>query len=185
MIGEETLRQVEQIAESGAKHFRGIKSRSSLDNLLRTVQQHHVQLSVMADMKASILITVSSIVATISIARSGDPSLRAALLTLALACLIALVLGMVAVLPTFAKRPGPRNLLFFGHFGDMSEDEYMKAMEQIASSDDLLYEAAVRDIHSLGTFLHRKKYRFLRLAYMALIAGFISAALVELFVLLH
>lgn len=185
MIGEETLRQVDRQTESGAVYFRGVKSRSALDNLLRTVQQHHVQLSVMADMKASILITVSSIIATIALSRSGDPTLRPALLTLALACLISLILGMIAVLPTFSKRRGTRNLLFFGHFADMNEDEYMRAIEQIAASDDLLYEAAVRDIHSLGTYLHRKKYRFLRLAYIALIAGFVLATFVEIYVVLR
>jgi len=149
------------------------------------VQTHHVQLSVMADMKASILITVSSIVATIALSRANEPRLRPALLTLAVACLISLLLAMIAVLPTFAKRRGTRNLLFFGHFADMTEDEYMQAIEQITQSDDLLYEAAVRDIHSLGTYLHRKKYRFLRLAYIALIAGFVMATLVEIWALIR
>ncbi|GAC1434573.1 MAG: hypothetical protein NVSMB68_06990 [Thermoanaerobaculia bacterium] len=165
MIGEETIRQLDRHSEQGAQHFRTTTPRNSVDSLLRTVQQHHVQLSVMADMKASILITVSSIVATIALSRANEPRLRPALLTLAVACLIALVLAMIAVLPTFAKRRGTRNLLFFGHFADMTEEEYMQAMEQITTSDELLYETAVRDIHSLGTYLHRKKYRFLRFAY--------------------
>ena len=185
MIGEETVKQLERQSESGARYFRATRPRSSVDNLLRTVQQHHVQLSVMADMKASILITVSSIVATIALSRAGEPRLRPALLTLAVACLISLLLAMIAVLPTFAKRRGTRNLLFFGHFADMTEDEYMQAMEQIVQSDELLYETAVRDIHSLGTYLHRKKYRFLRLAYIALIAGFIIATLVEIWALIR
>jgi hypothetical protein len=184
VIGEETLRHVEQLG-SGAEHFRETKARSSVDNLLRTVQQHHVQLSLMADTKASILITVSSIVATIALSRSNEPRLRPALLTLAVACLIALVLAIIAVLPTFKKRKGSRNLLFFGHFADMTEEEYMGAIERIASSDDLIYEAAVRDIYSLGVYLHRKKYRFLRFAYIALIAGFIIATFVEMYVVLR
>ena len=45
---------------------------------------------VMADTKASILITISSIVMTIALSRASDPQLRPALLTLAAACLIAL-----------------------------------------------------------------------------------------------
>ncbi|HEX7418262.1 MAG TPA: Pycsar system effector family protein [Thermoanaerobaculia bacterium] len=185
MIGEETVRQLERQSESGAQYFRETKARSSVDNLLRTVQQHHVQLSVMADMKASILITVSSIVATIALSRASEPRLRPALLTLAVSCLISLLLAMIAVLPTFAKRHGTRNLLFFGHFADMNEDEYMRAMEQVLQSDDLVYETAVRDIHSLGTYLHRKKYRFLRLAYISLIAGFVIATLVEIWALIR
>ena len=185
MIGEDTVRQLERQSESGGQYFRATKARSAVDNLLRTVQQHHVQLSVMADMKASILITVSSIVATIALSRANEPRLKPALLTLAVACLISLLLAMIAVLPTFAKRKGARNLLFFGHFADMTEDEYMQAMEQITQSDELLYETAVRDIHSLGTYLHRKKYRYLRLAYMALIAGFVIATVVEVWALLR
>ncbi len=164
--------------------FARITPRSSVDNLLRTAQQHHVQLSLMADTKASILITISSIVLTIALSRSGDPQLRPALLTLAGACLISLLLAIIAVLPTFAqprshRRPTGRNLLFFGHFASMSEEEYLHEMEHILSSDALLYETAVRDIHSLGIYLYRKKYRYLRFAYVALLVGFILATVVE------
>ncbi|HET7712212.1 MAG TPA: Pycsar system effector family protein [Thermoanaerobaculia bacterium] len=92
------------------------------------------------------------------------------------------------MLPTFAQpkkaSEGQRNLLFFGHFGDMSESEYMDAMETILSSDTRLYETAVRDIYSLGRYLYRKKYRFLRYAYVALLTGFVLATIVEIWVLI-
>src|ERR1043166_9491041 len=154
--------------------LRDIPPRSSLDYLLRTAQQHHVQLSAMADTKASLLITISSIVLTFALSRSGDPQLRPALLTLAVACLLSLLLAIVAVLPTFAPRAVlkgrmPRNLLFFGHFGMLSEEEYFREMEPILRSDDAVYEAALRDLHGIGTYLYRKKYRFLRFAYVALL----------------
>jgi hypothetical protein len=167
------------------QRFTGVQPRSSIDNLLRTVQQHHVQLSLMADTKASLLITISSIVLTIALSRAGDPQFRGALLTLAAACLFALLLAIIAVLPTFARprraarRGGKPNIFFFGHFANMSEDDYMAEMERIITSDALAYEAAVRDIHSLGIYLYRKKYRFLRLAYVAILAGFILATAVE------
>lgn len=179
MIGEETLLHV----EAKPRHFKDVRGRQTVDTLLRTAQQHHVQLSTMADTKASILITVSSIVLTIALSRSGDPQLRSALLTLAFSCLVSLVLAVVAVLPSFAKRKGRRNLLFFGHFADMTEDEFMHAVEQIIASDQSVYEAAVRDLYSLGVYLHQKKYRFLRYAYVALLTGFILATVVEIYVL--
>src|SRR5436190_22773574 len=91
-------------AEASGPPFETVKARSSVDNLLRTVQQHHVQLSLMADMKANILITISSIMLTIALARANDAQLRPALLTLAAACLISLVLAIIAILPTFARR---------------------------------------------------------------------------------
>jgi pycsar effector protein len=162
--------------------FSSVAPRTSVDNLLRTAQQHHVQLSVMADTKASILITISSIVLTIALSRASDPQLRPALLTLASACLISLLLAIIAVLPTFARsrrRTAERNILFFGHFAQMTSEEYLGEMEHVLSSDALLYEAAVRDIHSLGVYLYKKKYRFLRFAYVALLGGFIIATVVE------
>jgi hypothetical protein len=169
------------------QRFESVQPRQSVDHLLRTVQQHHVQLSTLADTKASLIITISSIVLTISLSRASDPSLRAALLTLAVACLLALLLAIIAVLPTFApsavKRGRvSRNLLFFGHFGSLSEDEFLDEMERVMLTDALLYVTALRDIYSLGTYLYRKKYRYLRFAYVALLTGFILATLVELWV---
>lgn len=179
MIGEETLMHIEK----KPRHFKEVRGRQSVDTLLRTAQQHHVQLSAMADTKASILITVSSIVLTIALSRSADPQLRAALLTLAFTCLVSFVLAVIAVLPAFSKKKGGRNLLFFGHFADMTEDEFMYAVEQMISTDQGIYEAAARDIYSLGIYLHRKKYRFISYAYIALITGFILATFVEVYVL--
>ncbi len=165
------------------ERFEGVQSRPSVDNLLRTVQQHHVQLSTLADTKASLIITISSIVLTISLSRAADPALRAALLTLAVACLLALFLAIFAVLPTFAPRgKGSRNLLFFGHFGSLSEEQFLDEMERVLSADATLYETALRDIYSLGTYLYRKKFRYLRMSYVALLTGFILATVVEVWV---
>jgi hypothetical protein len=83
------------------------------------------------------------------------------------------------VLPTFAsRRRVSRNLLFFGHFGPLSEEEFLDEMERVMASDATLYETALRDIYSLGTYLYRKKFRFLRFAYVALLTGFMLATAV-------
>ena len=63
--------------------FAAIPERNTGDCLLRTMQQHHVQLSTMADNKANIIITMSSIVLTLVLGRLDDPQLRIASLTLA------------------------------------------------------------------------------------------------------
>jgi hypothetical protein len=80
-------------------------------------------------------------VLTIALSRSGDPQLRPALLTLAAACLLSLLLAVIAVLPTFRQPRShniPQNILFFGHFAGMSEDEYLTTIERILTSDALL-----------------------------------------------
>jgi hypothetical protein len=168
--------------------FSSIRARSSVDNLLRSAQQHHVQLSSMADAKAGMLITLSSIVVTVALSQSSAGKFRPALFTLAGACLVALLFAVIAILPSFhspsrTARPEAFNLLFFGHFATMSEQEYMAELEAVLVDDAMVYQIAARDIHSLGVYLFRKKYRFLRYAYVALIGGFILAAIVEMVVL--
>lgn len=173
---------------SAEQRFTEVRPRTSVDQLLRTVQQHHVHLSALADTKAGLIITISSIVLTIALSRAGDPQLRAALLTLAMASLLALLLAIFAVLPTFAPRKlkggaRQRNLLFFGHFATLTEEEFLDEMETVLENDQMLYETALRDIYSLGTYLYRKKYRLLRLSYVALVTGFVLATMVEVFVI--
>jgi Family of unknown function (DUF5706) len=164
-----------------------LQARQTLDTALRTAQQHHVQLSAMADNKASLLITISSIVLTISLSRLQDPQLRPALLTLAVACLLSLLLAILAVLPTSSPRQVRkgkvrRNLFFFGHFGPLSEEEFLDEIIPVLQTDAAIYEAVLRDLYGNGAYLYRKKYRFLRFAYVALLAGFIFATGVEIWV---
>ena len=64
----------------------------------------------------------------------------------------------------------------------MSEQEYLKQMEPLLHSDTLIYEALLRDLYGIGSYLYRKKYRFLRFAYVALLTGFILATAVEVWV---
>jgi Family of unknown function (DUF5706) len=168
------------VSEEAGPRFTSVRARTSVDYILRTIQQHHVQLSTMADTKASILITISSIVLTIALSRSADARIRPAILTIVVSSLISLLLAIVAVLPTFSRRRGANpNLFFFGHFASMTEAEFMAEMERTLATDETLYAAAARDIHSLGVYLYRKKYRFLRLAYIALLSGFVIATAVQ------
>jgi hypothetical protein len=109
-----------------AAPFAAVPERSSGDHLLRLLQQHHVQLSTMADTKANIIITVSSIVLTLVLGRVTDPSLRVGLMVLGAFTLMALLLAILAVLPKYRgsiKVGGPLppgfNVLFFGHFAGL------------------------------------------------------------------
>ena len=161
-----------------------------VDTFLRTVQQHHVQLSLLADTKASILITITSIIVTFAFSRTGDLHYRLALLTLTAACTIALLLAILAILPNFfgnrlrkSKRPESFNILFFGHFARLSQHEFLNEMKVILASDQKLQDAALNDIYTLGVYLYYRKYRYLRFAYAALLIGFLAASAVQTYVI--
>jgi len=158
--------------------FEGIEQSGAVDYMLRTTQQHHVQLSLMADQKASIMIASSSIVLTFAFANFKQQNLFWGFLALFLFAFMALVLAVLAVIPRLgadAARGGRRNLLFFGDFADMSIDDYLDAMGETLRTDEGVYDAIVTDIHSLGSALRERKYRFLGYSYRVFLVGLLTA----------
>jgi hypothetical protein len=161
---------------------------SHLDHLLRQTRQHHVQLSAMADSKANMMLTVASLVITLSLAHLNEPNLRWASLTLIVFCLMTVVAAAYAAMPKVPlisnpqHRPNPANpgfnLLFFGDFANLSYDEYLRTMEAVMNDPNRVYEAQVREVYTLGCFLARKKYRYVRLAYALFISGLFVSGLV-------
>jgi hypothetical protein len=167
--------------------FAALPERNTGDVLLRTTQQHHVQLSALADLKANILITVSSIVLTLSMRQLNDPLLRPSLLVLAAFTLVALALAVLAILPKYrpirlrkadAALPAQFNLLFFGHFAELSRERFLREIAATLRSDGSVYRTMAKDIYGLGWYLSHHKYRYLRLSYLFFLAGFVTACLV-------
>ena len=167
--------------------FAAIPERNTGDCLLRTMQQHHVQLSTMADTKANIIITMSSIVLTLVLGRLDDPQLRIASLTLAGFTMLALLLAVLAVLPKYrplkliegAPFPTGFNLLFFGHFAELPRERFLTEIAGALKSDGSVYETMARDTYALGWYLAHHKYRYLRLAYLFFLGGFVLAVIVQ------
>jgi hypothetical protein len=162
--------------------FADIPERGTTDQLLRTAQQHHVVLSSMADTKANIIITVSSIVLTLTFGRVNEPELRTSVLTLGGFTLLALLLAILAVLPKYrppklrnGQLPPNFNLLFFGHFGELSRERYLEEISRALARDGSTYATWAADIYSLGVYLAHYKYRYLRWSYIFFLTGFVLA----------
>ncbi len=161
-----------------------------LDHMLKQTRNHHVQLSQMADAKANMLLTVASVVITISVPHLMDANLRWPALILIIFGLATIVLSTYAVMPKMpvvfksGDKPDIKsplfNLHFFGDFARMSYDDYEEAMEELLNSPDRSYESMVKEIYTLGVFLAKKKYRFIRLSYMVFIIGFFASVIMIL-----
>ncbi|MEW4468103.1 Pycsar system effector family protein [Parasphingorhabdus sp. JC815] len=153
---------------------------------LRTTQQHHVQLSLMADHKANMLIGATFVVFTLAIGQSQSGDLSIPLLILAVSAFASAGLAAIAVMPaTVPRGDTPSNLLFFGGFRGMTEDEYVsRLLDQELESQEATYRAMSRDIYQMGTILGRKKYRFLGWAYRVFLFGLtltFASYMIELF----
>ncbi|MBB5685404.1 Pycsar system effector family protein [Sphingobium boeckii] len=143
-------------------------------HLVRTAQQINVSLSQMADQKASILMGATFVVFSISVgqARSGGFSLP--LSVLALFSFLSAMLAVFAVLPSIkGKAPGNPNLLFFGVFTQMAEEEFAESVLERLHADETVFRTMLRDIYQNGQVLQNKKYKYLGLAYRTFLIGLV------------
>jgi hypothetical protein len=141
-------------------------------HMVRTTQQIHVQLSAMADHKASILMGATFVIFTITIGQARQADAPLALLVLGAAAFFSAVFAVLAILPaTHYKKVGPINLLFFGSFTRLEEEEYLDAVIGQLGADETIYRTMARDIYQNGVVLERKKYRMLGYAYRIFLAG--------------
>lgn len=158
----------------------GIEDKATADEwpaeviqLLRTTQQHHVQLSLMADHKANMLIGATFVVFTLAIGQSHASNFSLPLLILAISAFCAAGLAALAVMPATKIRPGDNpNMLFFGAFSKVSEEEFKaKLLAEILGSQEQVYRTMMRDIYQMGVVLDKKKYRYLGFAYRVFLIG--------------
>jgi hypothetical protein len=141
-------------------------------HLVRTTQQIHVQLSAMADHKASILMGATFVIFTITIGQARNASPPVPLLILGAAAFFSAVFAVLAILPaTHYKRGGPINLLFFGSFTQLDEEDYLDRVIERLTVDEDIYRTMARDIYQNGLVLERKKYRLLGYAYRIFLVG--------------
>ena len=171
---------------STGESFARIPERNTSDVLLRTAQQHHVALSSMADLKGNILITISSIVLTISLGSLHDPERRGAMLVLTCFTLVSLLLAILAVLPKYRSirvgegpLPDNFNLLFFGHFAELSRERFLDEVARVLKPDGSVYACMANDLYSIGWYLAHRKYRFLRYSYLFFLTGFVLTCLMQ------
>lgn len=141
-------------------------------HLVRTAQQIHVQLSGMADHKASILMGATFVIFTITIGQAKTAAAPIPLLILGAAAFFSAVLAVLAILPaTHYRKLGSGNLLFFGSFTQLPEEEYISAVLARLHSDEQIYRTMLHDLYQNGMVLERKKYRLLGYAYRVFLAG--------------
>ncbi|MDO6413968.1 DUF5706 domain-containing protein [Sphingomonas sp. BIUV-7] len=148
-------------------------------HMIRTTQQAHYTLSQMADQKASILMAATFVIFTITIGQSREgagPPL--ALIVLGGFAFLSAILTMLAVLPATKARPNAHpNLLFFGSFTQLDQEEYVRRMLIALETDESIFRTMATDVYQNGTVLARKKYRLLGYAYRVFLVGLTASLL--------
>ena len=150
-------------------------------HLMRTAQMGGLTQARMADQKASILLGATFLVFSLSITRALVGDVPVALSVLAGFSFASSLCAVMAVLPSVNRPKGKEvnaNLLFFGHFAWMDEDEWTQELLETLETDERVFRAMAHDMYQNGQVLQAKKFRYLSLAYRLFIAGLVATLLV-------
>ena len=166
------------------------EDRTAVDNILRINHGNQMRLGLMADAKANIMITVSSIVFSVTIANLDNEVMKWPLLTFAAGNFFTLLFAIFAIIPKTAypkdatgdiDRNSPWfNPLFFGHFAHLPIEEYKRDYAEKLLTDDKVYDALAGDIYGQGKVLALSKYKYLKWSYNCFLGGMSAAVIVFL-----
>ena len=153
-----------------------IKARNSVDLLLRTTQQNHLELSVMADQKANIIIAFCSVVFSVSLTQVDNLDQNWGFLVLMISSAASMIAAILTLIPRINVKNHTQsdkdlNPLFFGDFTLFTAEEYMDRMMELVDSDEKVYKTLIKDIYQSGLMLKNKKYRYLRISYLIFFGG--------------
>ena len=156
-----------------------------IETMFRSAYRVQMDLTGLADNKANMMISINGIIISIIIASvapklDANPWLLIPSTVFLLGTLISIVFAILAARPRVSSQPisledlrhSEGNILFFGNFANMSEDEFLEGMVDLMHDNTVVYETMVRNIYGLGSVL-RKKFALLQIAYTAFMVALI------------
>ena len=186
-MGHVTRFSKEDEGEERINHFKQVpENRTAVDNILRVNHGNQMRLGLMADAKANIMITVTSIVFSVTVANLDNEVMKWPLLAFAFGCFFSLLFAIFAIIPNtnYPKVKGSKeidrdspifNPLFFGHFAHLDIHEYKEDYAKILMTDDNVYDSMAGDIYGQGKILALKKYKYLKWSYNCFLIGMSAA----------
>lgn len=159
-------------------------------NVLISAHAGNLELSNMADSKASILLGASFVVFGMSISDVAAGKASLPMLVLTVFSFIATVLGVLTVRPARIKnwkvQPGNANIMFFGSFTNVTKEEYVEQCVRVLADPEASIRTMAADIYDHGKLLKADKFSWLYWSYTAFLWGmWITAAVVVLDTYFH
>lgn len=167
-------------------HMRGVQT------MFKNSSSNHQRLSMMADNKAFIMITVNSIIISVAIGLLlgkfvQNPNLIWPTILLVGVNIAAIIYSVLATRPNIPRGTFTReqiekktvNLLFFGSYYKMELKEFEYGIRQMMDDSEFLYGSLIKDIYWQGKILGRK-FRLLRISYDIFMYGIAASVIAYL-----
>lgn len=164
-------------------------SARGIETMFRTAYHVQMDLTGLADNKANMMISINGIIISIIIASvapklDSNPWLLVPTTIFLLGTLVSIVYAILAARPRVSSVPitlkdlehSRGNLLFFGDFANLHEDEFLEGMHGLLAERTVLYETMIRNLYGLGSVL-KKKFALLQVAYTAFMLALVMGVL--------
>ena len=168
---------------------KGPGTNRGIETLFRASYRVQMELTALADNKANMMISINGIIISIIIAAvapkiDANPWLMIPSTIFLLGTLISIIYAILAARPRVSNTPitledlahSKGNLLFFGDFANLSQDEFTTGMVNMINDNSVVYETMIRNLYGLGSVL-KKKFHLLKLAYTAFMIALVLGVL--------
>ena len=138
---------------------KGLGSNRGIETLFRSAYRVQMDLTGLADNKANMMISINGIIISIIIAAvapklDANPWLLIPSTVFLVGTLVSIVYAILAARPRVHSAPGTLedlehsggNILFFGDFANLSQDDFTTGMIDMIQDKNIVYETMIRNI---------------------------------------
>ena len=155
----------------------------TVETLFRNALRSNLELTSLADTKASILISVNGFILTVIITASGfrlsEPEMVYPFISILMTALISITFAIMAIRPRFKKhllkkkyQEDYHSVLYFQDMADLPPCEYVENVHKVIGNKGLTQSHIIKHLHMLGSEINLK-YIWLRRAYTSFAAGLV------------
>ena len=158
------------------------RSERGVETLFRLLSKNQYTLNTMIDTKSNILISINALIlslilGTVMSQLSNDPHLIYPIVMILITNLASITFAIFATRPELVHgKSGAKNLMFYGNFQDMDEEEYVSNVTNLMNEGDELYKTIAKDTYHLGKTIDRK-FKLLRKSFNIFLIGIILSVI--------
>ncbi len=156
--------------------------------MLRSAHMKQVQLTVLADQKANmlmaiILVSLSIIVSNIAMNELDNKVAKLAFAIFCVAETMAVLMSLLVIVPRLGTKvqndflSKKHNPLFFMHFLSIGKEDFNTIMLENMEKPELVYKLILNDIYEMG-FALKDKYTMLQRAYLTAAGGLLPVPII-------
>ena len=163
------------------------KESRTTETFFRNALRSNLDLTSLADSKASILISVNGFILTVMVTASGvylsNPDMIYPFISIIITALISIALAAMAIHPRYKKEllkkdshKDFKSVLYYQDMATMDPDDYVQNVKRILKDKEDVYEHLIKHFYVLGVEIFIK-YKWLRRAYATFALGLLISTI--------